>query len=787
MKNSLFNNLVWIGCGYAQNPTNVVNDSAKVYLFDANPTITSQLTKLYSNDVKVDVYNEVISSKSGTVEFLFNKCSEFSSINKPNTNLEDIYSEANIERIESVKSLDICQALKPLELNPHENNLLILDILDQNSSLIDKLNESKMLDLFDWVCIRTSSIQLYDTSTSSLTGLQSISNFPKEYEFLTRIEGDKDFGYYMFRRKSSFSFVKEISEYLTSLKQELSSLQKSTISKDSLIEKFQSHNHEVQKLKSKNENLESLIVGLDNEFSSQKDNISKTLENYKTEINKANKEIVSLLSIINNETTQRESITNALMAEIVASKTSSDNIISSISKNFDEKRDVLDKNIATLRSSIEKTLLDQKSEKEAIKKEIKELEVRNSTKINEKVDSLDKNIATLRSSLDKILLEQKSEKEAVKKEIKEFEVRNSTKINEKVNSLDKNIATLRSSLDKILLEQKSEKEAVKKEIKEFEVRNSTKINEKVNSLRLSIENEPLEYIRHAEQQGILVDDIVKPVQKSNVVLKNGKKRSLNFVRGSTSDLIRSNQGFKFALDQTVHFFKSDAIATFIPKSACSSLRLTAAMQNLNIDLEKDYNWIHLNNRTFNASLSDIVTATYTFVILRCPYSRLLSAYLDKFLSRSLELWQAIDREGRKFEPEDYTFERYVDHVCKFPNSDQHWKPQTSFLIYEQYDDYYCIEDTDFMIKNLKKHAGFDFVDSRNLYKHGVEKIVFEDPRANIPSHKMAPLELLTMKNKGALPSKKSFFSEPILEKVKKVYSKDIELYKKLFGSDNLMF
>jgi hypothetical protein len=304
---------------------------------------------------------------------------------------------------------------------------------------------------------------------------------------------------------------------------------------------------------------------------------------------------------------------------------------------------------------------------------------------------------------------------------------------------------------------------------------------------LSIENEPLEYIRHAEQQGILVDDIVKPVQKSNVVLKNGKKRSLNFVRGSTSDLIRSNQGFKFALDQTVHFFKSDAIATFIPKSACSSLRLTAAMQNLNIDLEKDYNWIHLNNRTFNASLSDIVTATYTFVILRCPYSRLLSAYLDKFLSRSLELWQAIDREGRKFEPEDYTFERYVDHVCKFPNSDQHWKPQTSFLIYEQYDDYYCIEDTDFMIKNLKKHAGFDFVDSRNLYKHGVEKIVFEDPRANIPSHKMAPLELLTMKNKGALPSKKSFFSEPILEKVKKVYSKDIELYKKLFGSDNLMF
>ncbi|GEM_PF-355120 len=600
MRNFLFNNLVWIGCGYAHYPRNLLNDSAKVHLFDANPAITSQLTKLYSNDVNVVVHNKAISSASGVVDFYYNKVDEFSSVNKPKSCLEDIFPEAKVERIESLKSIDICEVLIPFELNAQENNLLILDILDQNSLLINRLNESDMLGLFDWVCIRASSIQLYNTTTSMPTRLQSIRSFPKEYEFLTRIEGDEDFGYYMFRRKTSFNFVKEISEQLTALKQELITLQKSLISKDNLIERLRA------------DNIESGI------------------------------EIDKLKEVIKSNS-----------KEIIESKTSHQN-------------------------------------------EIK--------KLNDKNKNLESSML----------------------------------------SLDNDFSRYKSFMSETLENYESN------------------LNEKI-------------------------DDLVKPTRKSNSVLKKKYQRTLNFVKGTTSNLMRSNPKFKFALDHTVHFFNSDAITTFIPKSACSSLRLTAAMQNLNLNLEKDYNWIHLNNGTFNASLSDVVTAKYTFVILRCPYTRLLSAYLDKFLSRSLELWRAIDRDGRKLEPEDYTFEQYVDHVCKFLNSDQHWQPQSSFLIYEQYDDYFCMEDIEFMNKKLKSRLGFDLLDSRHLYKHSVEKIVFEDSQLDVPSYKMSPLELLIMKKEGRLPSKKSFFSEPILEKVKKTYSKDIDLYLRLFCPDNLLF
>ena len=43
----------------------------------------------------------------------------------------------------------------------------------------------------------------------------------------------------------------------------------------------------------------------------------------------------------------------------------------------------------------------------------------------------------------------------------------------------------------------------------------------------------------------------------------------------------------------------------------------------------DIEWIHKNNYSFNASNKELLTANYTFVILRNPFKRLLSFFSDK--------------------------------------------------------------------------------------------------------------------------------------------------------------
>ena len=62
------------------------------------------------------------------------------------------------------------------------------------------------------------------------------------------------------------------------------------------------------------------------------------------------------------------------------------------------------------------------------------------------------------------------------------------------------------------------------------------------------------------------------------------------------------------------------------------MRLSLAFYNGCVDDTADFGWIHSNNATFRADLASLAGASYTFVILRCPYARLASGYLDKIVA-----------------------------------------------------------------------------------------------------------------------------------------------------------
>jgi Sulfotransferase family len=260
-------------------------------------------------------------------------------------------------------------------------------------------------------------------------------------------------------------------------------------------------------------------------------------------------------------------------------------------------------------------------------------------------------------------------------------------------------------------------------------------------------------------------------------------RLFRYSRKSHSTL-RVNQQHSFAQQHALNIYPSDAIYSFIPKNACSTLRTTLAIANGCIKDSADFNWIHQNNNTFTASLSELAKAKYTFTILRCPFSRLLSVYLDKIVNRNNPAWGYIDLHNSSIHIEDITFEFFVKSMSieRIKNADIHWMPQTNFLVYEDYDNYFAFEEFPKLAAALKAKIGLNVVDARPLTKHGTDgyrKLSRRKP------FKLSPLELLGYKSAGLIPSIKAMYSDELVACVQKVYKSDIALYKRTIGAGNL--
>ena len=207
----------------------------------------------------------------------------------------------------------------------------------------------------------------------------------------------------------------------------------------------------------------------------------------------------------------------------------------------------------------------------------------------------------------------------------------------------------------------------------------------------------------------------------------------------------SDSGFQLARAHALKLYHPNAIYSFIPKNACSTLRLSVALQNDVIASPKDFNWIHNNNNTFSASLNDLIVANYTFVVLRCPYRRLASAYLDKIVERELDAWDLHRFLNRSFEVKDLTFLDFARYLKKqeVRKRNIHWRNQSDFLVYESYDDYFALETFKDAVKQLKKKINLKVVDARQLTKHGSDSYTLLTSKKSFAKKK--PLKFLNLK------------------------------------------
>lgn len=272
---------------------------------------------------------------------------------------------------------------------------------------------------------------------------------------------------------------------------------------------------------------------------------------------------------------------------------------------------------------------------------------------------------------------------------------------------------------------------------------------------------------------------------SSDTISRTKNRTLNF---STSQYCKLTNNIKhrFAARYSMQLYLSDSIFTFIPKNACSTMRYNVAKANGAVDNLSQINWIHENNDTFSPSLKAIIKAKFTFVILRCPYSRLVSCYLDKIAGLEKDSWNLYQSINREIHPTEMSFYKFIHTLKNNPNNarNMHWKPQVEFLLYKEYDQYFSVEEFERAKGFLKKTIGFEIEDTREVLKHGQETLKKENIKS---AFHLTPLEIQFMKGRNYVPTIESMYNDELKEMVANFYQSDLILYKNKFGSKNLTF
>ena len=250
--------------------------------------------------------------------------------------------------------------------------------------------------------------------------------------------------------------------------------------------------------------------------------------------------------------------------------------------------------------------------------------------------------------------------------------------------------------------------------------------------------------------------------------------------------LKQNTKHNLAMSHSVMLYNRDALYSFIPKNGCSTMRLSVAIDNGCIDSLEQGHWIHANNSTFNASLSEAIKAKYTFVILRCPFRRLASVFLDKFVAKEVDAWRYRDVLGRKVELDALSFRDFVVSLKKNNvfNCNIHWRKQVDFLLYKEYSDYFCMESFSEIEKTLDEKIGLKIHDARSLTNHGTSHYEMLDSKCFAD---VSTFDLAVLKKQSKCPSHKAMYDDELVEIVRDIYKDDLLIYIEKFGETRLLF
>lgn len=186
------------------------------------------------------------------------------------------------------------------------------------------------------------------------------------------------------------------------------------------------------------------------------------------------------------------------------------------------------------------------------------------------------------------------------------------------------------------------------------------------------------------------------------------------------------------------------------------------------------------------SNKEILSANYSFVVLRNPFKRLLSFFLDKICHITSTLPDgSYDAAKKLFQTDEKTsFAEFIDSIYHNPdiiNFDLHTKPQCDFLIYNKYRKYYQFENYNKFQKDIFKKIGLKIVDIRDINTiHTTKGLEFSEAF----SPNMPISEIRSLMESGGKPIPEKFFTNDMIRKIGAIYFADIMLYHNLFSSES---
>ena len=248
-----------------------------------------------------------------------------------------------------------------------------------------------------------------------------------------------------------------------------------------------------------------------------------------------------------------------------------------------------------------------------------------------------------------------------------------------------------------------------------------------------------------------------------------------------------NAPHQFAARHALAIHPSESVYTLIPKNACTTLRYSVALANGLIAGPDQFAWVHQNIATMSADLPALARARYAFVVLRCPYRRLASAFVDKFGRREPSSWVFFTARGRRDDMLTLTFRQFVEALGEpaVRNADIHWRPQVDFLVYETYDDVFSVEAFGDAVATLERRISLTVADARGLAGHDLSRLA---KRPAGERHADTPLHAISaMLARGEAPAPESLYDDALRQRVRDLYSDDFDLYARFADPRALLF
>ena len=258
---------------------------------------------------------------------------------------------------------------------------------------------------------------------------------------------------------------------------------------------------------------------------------------------------------------------------------------------------------------------------------------------------------------------------------------------------------------------------------------------------------------------------------------DARKLCLLRTKGNLSNL-KINHDHDFAIKHTLCHYKSKTVCTWIPKNGCSNLRYSVSKENGAISSIDEIEWMHRNNDCFNATTKESLQADYTFIILRNPFRRLLSFFLDKLCHPPEEKSEGSYQHAQEVFgfSENHSFLDFINYIWENPNSiykDEHTRPQCDFLLYRQYDDYFALERIEEANLRIHEKTGVKIYDVRD--KNSIFTSKGREYSQEITSTTQAN-EIKNLLEKNKIPVAENMYSNEMIKKVSTLYLQDILLY-----------